>query len=57
MDMRNINYIVLTRARVNFSQPETSSLLRGGGGFKILFITGWGGGGGHRKDPGRQFLV
>ena len=46
MDMRNNNRRnVLTHARVNFSQSETSSLLRGGGGggglyFELLL---WGG--------------
>ena len=51
MDMQNNKRRnVLTHARVNFSQSETSSLLRGGGGgggegelnFKLLL---WGGGG------------
>ena len=45
MDMRNNKQRnVSTQARVNFSQSETSSLLRGGGG------------GVNRKDP-NLFLV
>ena len=42
---------VLTHARVNFSQSETSSLPRGGGrelNFELLLK---GGGGINRKDP------
>ena len=44
MDMRNNKWRkVSTHARVNFSQSETSSLLRGGGGGAKIFITTGGG--------------
>ena len=40
MDMQNImRRNVLTHARVNFSQSETSLLLRGGGGVKFWAST------------------
>ena len=49
MDMRNNRRRnVLTHARVNFSQSETSSLLRGGGELKFELLL-WGGV--NRKDP------
>ena len=41
-------YNVLIQARVNFSQSETSSILRGGGG------EGRGGGGKGRGGEGRE---
>ena len=44
---------VSTHERVNFSQSETSSLLRGGGlNFELLL---WGRGRGNRKDPNSGF--
>ena len=53
MDMRNNNRRnVLTHARENFSQSETSSLLRGGGGGELNFeLLLWEGVGINRKDP------
>ena len=52
MDMRNNKRRnVLTHARVNFSQSETSSLLRGGELNFELLLWGGGGGGVNRKDP------
>ena len=62
MDMRNNKRgNVLIQARVNFSQSETSSILRGGWGLNFELLL-WGGGGGgreggrrrvNRKDPSR----
>ena len=50
MDMRNNKRRnVLTHARVNFSQSETSSLLHGGGGELNFELLLWGGV--NRKDP------
>ena len=42
---------VLTHARVKFSQSETSSLPRGGGGRVEILVTADGEEGVNRKDP------
>ena len=58
MDMQNNKRRnVLTQARVNFSQSETSSLLRGGGGGLNFELLLWGGGGVNRKDPTASFYA
>ena len=49
---------VSTHAQVNFSQSETSSLLRwvGGGELSFELLLWWGGGVVNRKDPGSLLI-
>ena len=58
MDMQNNKRRnVSTQARVNFSQSETSSLLRGGGGAEFKFWASTvGGGGGELTEKIQQRL-
>ena len=58
MDMRNNKRRnVLTHAQVNFSQSETSSLLRGGGLNFELLLWGGGGGGGELTEKIRNKIM
>ena len=58
MDMRNNQRRnVLTHARVNFSQSETSSLLRGGWGVWVLNFELLPWGGGNKQERSTSFQL